>query len=150
MPREFKLTCSICGKEFTGAAHNVKYCSQKCKEIGDAARRRLWEQKTGYNEKRVRERREKKAQPQRKRVRETDPGLHPVESKEPLIRNLWSYEFWDEWKEGQIREAAAAGRKVGGFVNGIEISDSDFSLKVVISIQDLGAVRYEYVRGEPL
>lgn len=148
--RDYLLKCALCGREFTAGNPKIKYCSLGCRKAGDAARRRKWELKTGYNEKRSQKRKEKKPQPKREKSSREDPGLHPVEIREPLIRNLRSYEFWDEWKEGQIKEAAAQGYSVGGFVNGIEISDPEFSLKVVISIQDLGAVRYEFMRGDPL
>ena len=147
MPREFKLICSICGKEFTGAAHNVKYCSPKCKEIGDAARRRLWEQKSDYSQRRKEKRRKGSAQRTPVRSERKDPA--PTHGK-ILIRDLYSFEFWEQWKEDQIREAASFGRKVGGFVNGIPVNDPDFSLKVVLTIQELKSIRYEYYRGEPI
>lgn len=45
------LTCTICKNDFETTHPNTKYCSDDCRRIGNANRRKQWEDETGYKEK---------------------------------------------------------------------------------------------------
>ena len=163
-----KLTCSICGKEFTTQAGNVKYCSPECREEGKQQRRKEWEDKTDYKEKqrqamqiyrgkiteeerqaaiKIKEQQAIERQQEDARRRSEQQALLREKAatgdafSRMRIAEPNSKEYWEAYKQYEIEYAASWGKESTRTVNDISVHDPCFGSKVVQAIKDLGIIR---------
>jgi len=145
-----KKICVICGRSFIPGAKNAKYCSGTCADKGQAMRRREWENRTGYREKRrkqaqqrreeiraaaeadrdararrMAEERQKNAQEARRIDEERTDALGRLMRLKRTGGNI-TPEYWEAFKEYDL-ETAAESRKISSTeVNGISVHADDF------------------------
>ena len=156
------VPCVICGKLFTRENGNGKYCSRKCSEIGSKAKRKEWELRTGYREKKRIEAQKRRdatkaaAKADREAAaqqRAEDFNRWKAERKEQHPENELSRlasiaemngnsspEYWEAFKEYDLKYAADSGRISRMEVNGIPVSEPDFGLLVCETIAAGGRI----------
>lgn len=155
------LTCTICTNSFETSHPRSKYCSDKCRQIGQANKRKKWEEETGYKEKQriqkatIRKKiRESESVEELERLRlkkEEIDQLHAeriknkkveIEEKakngDPVARmNLAkpnSKEYWEAYQESEIDYYNKWNTKSIRVINEISVFDDDFVAKVLESI----------------
>lgn len=148
--------CTVCGRAFIPLSANGKYCSGTCADRGQAIRRREWENRTGYREKRriqAQERRDaikaaaeadreaaaqQKAEEQARRrsepqEQETAGSLGRLRQAGRAGGNI-TPEYWEAFKEYDLEFAAESGQISRTEVNGIPVQAADFGRLVCDSI----------------
>lgn len=96
--------CAICGKKFIAQAPNAKYCSVECQVKGKNARRREWEQKSGYAEKQ----RAKYKEYREMKTREAEKALKEAEKNARINKKRQDTKAKNK-RRGKLIEAAEAG-----------------------------------------
>ena len=135
------VLCSVCGREFIPAAANGKYCCRKCAEIGKGARRREWEQKTGYLEKkRIQQQERRKRIKAEAAERETVNKIVIQGYQAPVIRGNTSPEYWEEYKLRELKWAEESEKISKTTVNGIPVQEPLFGVLVCESIKTMGRI----------
>lgn len=132
----YNHNCIICGRPFFHPATNKACCSPECEKIHRSQRRKAWEEKTGYQEKKKAERAEAREASRPAPVRRSVPAITGAGAS---VGNLTA-EYWTRWRASELKYAKQAGRRSGSCVNGINVNDPDFVDKVLISIEESGAV----------
>ena len=160
-------TCPICGRIFT-SKYNQKYCSDRCRVIGERQVREAWKDRTGYREKdRERARRVRaelaaeeqerraiedarlKAERERKHKESTATRRAALERKaasgDPMSRmlliiNKYDPEYWNAFRDLELKNAYEADKPSTAEVNGLSIYTDNFGEEVVKSIQDRNIV----------
>lgn len=133
----YNHNCIICGRPFFHPATNKACCSPECEKKHRSQRRKAWEEKTGYQEKKKAERAEAReaSRPAPEAPRRSEAKLTPGGAPGNLTA-----EYWTRWRASDRKYAKAAGRRSGSCVNGINVNDPDFVDKVLIGIEESGAV----------
>lgn len=131
----YNHNCVICGRPFFHPATNKACCSPECEKIHRSQRRKAWEEKTGYQEKKKAERAEAREASRPASVRRSVP----ITGAGASVGNLTA-EYWQKFQKHELRFAEAMGRRTVSTVNGINVNDPDFVDKVLISIEESGAV----------
>ncbi|MBR6165549.1 MAG: hypothetical protein IKQ45_06465 [Clostridia bacterium] len=162
------ISCVICGEKFVPSTPNAKYCSPECAETGQNARRREWEQRTGYLEKKRRQAQERRnaikaaaqaekdaaarqAAEERQRLGKErievaqNALIQSIERGEPLARMRVyppnTLEYWEAYRDYDISYAESIGKRCYTTVNDIYVTDADFPNLMIISIRELGQIR---------
>lgn len=161
--------CPICGKEFTAAKGNVKYCSPDCRAAGNREKRKSWEDRTDYREKQrlaAQQYREEKAQEERREAEKANKKKQAAIKRKQTIAQKKAREellaaaeggdyfalmelaqengdniaYWHWYKEYEIDYAESWGRKSTRTVNDISVYNPEFERLVVQSIELEGRI----------
>lgn len=139
--------CAICGRYFVPDAPRRLCCGPECTKEYKRRARQKWETESGYKE---------KMQARRDQIRKGPAGRSDpkageaaavpartggtLESGPALEYGPLTPEYWSAWREMDLKRAKEAGRRSASCVNGISVNDPDFIDKVLISIEERGAV----------
>lgn len=154
-------TCPVCGRAFT-AKYNQKYCSDRCRVIGKRQVRAAWKDRTGYRERdRERARRVRaelaaeeqerraieearlKAEWDRKHKETTAARRADLERKaasgDPMSRmlliiNKYDPEYWNAFRDLELKTAYEADKPSTAEVNGLSVYSDNFGDEVVKTI----------------
>ncbi len=160
-----KRQCLVCGQTFTPTTGNGRYCSPTCATIGNAQKRREWEQTSGYLERKrlqAKQRRDaikaaaeadraesaKKAeqkrnrQNNRRRKAARNTLLQAAQQGDALALlhiaatggGNCTPEYWEAYKQYDLKQAANAGKISQTEVNGISVQSADFGRLVCETI----------------
>ncbi len=156
--------CPVCGSIFTPAYISVKYCSEECRRIGTENARKAWEDRSGYREKQrryMRQIREERSEEIRRAVsirktNEAEEAAQRLQRRQQQRQRLekkaaagdplsimiltkeagnWP-EYWKAYKAYEIQLAKERGEDCSAKVNGIPITDPDFEVLVIYSIEN--------------
>lgn len=138
--------CAICGRYFVPDAPRRLCCGPECTKEYKRRARQKWETESGYKE---------KMQARRDQIRKGPAGRSDpkageaaavpartggtLESGPALEYGPLTPEYWQKW-------AALVDENSETTVNGIPVNDPDFIDKVLISIEEAGAV---YIDSRP-
>lgn len=162
-----KRHCLVCGQPFTPITGNNLYCGPTCAKTGNARKRKEWEARSGYREKKrieaqqrreaikAAEQAEREAALQRRLEQlssdrseptKTDPFSQMLESGKNGNR---SPEYWEAYKAYSLAWAKQFGKIDMSTVNGIPIISENFGQLVSDSIAESGRILVltEYVKN---
>ena len=156
--------CPVCGSVFKPAYISSKYCSEECRRIGTENARKSWEQRSGYREKQrqrmaqirqergeaIREatniRKRNLAEEEAQRVQRRQQHRQQLEDQaaagDPLSIMILAKEagnwpeYWKSYKAYEIQLAKERGEDCSAKVNGIPVTDPDFEVLVIYSIEN--------------